>query len=69
MIIKNLAKINMALIDTKSLLNNYQKHSMDFKFEENMRMTEIKKFADDVIPKSKFIFDNYKMDDAKEEGL
>lgn len=33
---------------------------MDFKFEENLRMGEIKQFANEVIPKPRFIFDRYK---------
>jgi hypothetical protein len=50
------------------LLNTYQKHSADFKFEEKVRMGEIKKFAEDVIPKSRFIFDEYKVEGSKLES-
>ena len=46
-------------------MNTYQEHSADFKFEEKLRMSEIKKFADQVIPESRFIFDQYKMEDDK----
>lgn len=42
------------------MLNEYQKNSIDFKFEENLRIDEIKQFASVVIPKPRFIFDNYK---------
>lgn len=70
MILIKIASINMDSLKTKSLLNTYQKHSIDFKFEEKIRMGEIKKFAQDVIPQSRFIFDRYKVDDASEaEGV
>lgn len=58
-ILDKLAQVNIDLLRTKSLLNSFQKHSAEFKFEEKVRMGEIKKFAQDVIPKSKFIFDRY----------
>jgi len=45
MILTKMANINIDLLKTKSLLNTYQKHSVDFKFEEKIRMGEIKKFA------------------------
>jgi hypothetical protein len=45
MILTKMANINVDLLKTKSLLNTYQKHSVDFKFEEKIRMGEIKKFA------------------------
>ena len=61
MIMSKLAHINVDALKTKSLLNTYQKHSADFKFEEKIRMGEIKKFADGVIPESRPIFDRYKM--------
>ena len=41
----------------------YQSHSFDFKFEEKLRMGEIKQFAANVVPKPRFIFDNYKIKD------
>lgn len=52
--------INIDELRTKKMLNTYQQHSIDFKFEENLRMGEIKQFANDVIPKPRFIFDRYK---------
>lgn len=64
MIMTLLSEVNIDQLKTKSLLNTYQKHSADFKFEEQIRMGEIKKFASDVIPQSRFIFDNYKIDQA-----
>ena len=67
MILTKIAHINIDLLKTKSLLNSYQKHSVDFKFEEKIRMGEIKKFAQDVIPQSRFIFDRYPVDSPKEE--
>ena len=64
MILQKLADVNVDLLKTKSLLNTYQKHSADFKFEEKIRMGEIKKFAQDVMPESRFIFDQYKVHDG-----
>ena len=43
------------------MLDNYQEHSIDFKFEETLREGEIKQFASIVMPKPRFIFDNYKV--------
>jgi hypothetical protein len=63
MILEKLAGVDLDLLRVKSLLNTYQSHSADFKFEENIRMGEIKKFASDVMPKSRFIFDRYKVDE------
>lgn len=68
MILVKLANVDIDQLKTKSLLNTYQKHSIDFKFEEKVRMGEIKKFAKDVIPQSRFIFDRYKVDAASEAG-
>ena len=45
MILVKIANIDIDQLKTKSLLNTYQKHSIDFKFEEKIRMGEIKKFA------------------------
>jgi len=59
MILSKLADINLNRLRTKNLLNTYEKHSADFKFEEKIRMGEIKKFAEDVIPTSRFIFNHY----------
>ena len=61
MIMNKISNINVDMLKTKQLLNTYQKHSLDFKFEERIRIGEIKKFARDVIPKSRFIFDRYEI--------
>lgn len=50
MILRKLAQINIDHLRSKKMLNLYQRHSVDFKFEENLRMDEIKKFASNVIP-------------------
>ena len=42
-------------------MHAYQSHSIDFKFEEKLRMGEIKQFAANVVPKPRFLFDNYKV--------
>lgn len=57
MILTKMQDINVDLLKTHNLLNTYQKHSVDFKFEEKVRMGEIKKFAEGVIPESRFLFD------------
>jgi len=61
-ILAKLAEVNLAMLKPRSLLNTYEKHSADFKFEEKIRMGEIKKFAQDVIPQSRFIFNHYQTD-------
>jgi hypothetical protein len=68
LIMKKLPDINIDQLKTHKLLNTYQKHSADFKFEENVRMGEIKKFAEGVIPESRFIFDQYKVQGEKLES-
>jgi hypothetical protein len=37
-ILRKLEKVNLDLLKTKSLLNAFQKHSAEFKFEEKVRM-------------------------------
>ena len=68
MILNKLAEVNIDMLKTHKLLNTYQKHSTDFKFEEKVRMGEIKKFAEGVMPKSRFIFDEYKVEGSKLES-
>ena len=63
MIIAKLENVDLSKLKQRDLLECYQEHSIDFKFEEALREGEIKEFADYVIPKSKFIFDNYKVTD------
>jgi len=69
LVLQSLAGINLDLLKMKSLLNTYQEHSADFKFEEKIRMGEIKKFASTVIPQSRFIFDKYKLEDKQRDTL
>ncbi len=57
---RKMSGINIDELRTKKMLNIYQQHSIDFRFEENLRMGEIKQFANEVIPKARFIFDSYK---------
>ena len=47
------------------LMANYQENSVDFKFEKTIRMDEIRQFAANVVPKPRFIFDNYKVDEVR----
>ncbi len=42
MILRKLTAVNIDELNSKRMLNLYQKHSVDFKFEENLRMDEIK---------------------------
>ena len=42
MLIARLEKINIDLLKTKKMLNIYQQNSIQFKFEEKIRMGEIK---------------------------
>lgn len=67
MIIEKLCDVNLDLLKTKKLLNTYQEHSAEFKFEEKLRMGEIKRFAEGIIPESNFIFDNYKIDSTSQQ--
>lgn len=50
LILKLIADINIDSLNSKQLLNKYQEHSVDFKFEEKIRMGQIKQFAEEVIP-------------------
>ncbi|CDW71658.1 ph domain containing protein [Stylonychia lemnae] len=59
-IVKKMSLINLDQLDSKTLLNIYQKNAIDSKFEQNLRMDEIRQFANEVIPKPRFIFDKYK---------
>lgn len=51
-----LAEINIDLVTPEALLDSYQKYSVDFKFEESMRIEEIQRFAKDVVPEPWFLF-------------
>ena len=44
-IMRKLAEINIDMLDVEKMLNAYQKYSVDDKFEESLRIEEIKKFA------------------------
>jgi len=61
LIIAKLEKVDIDRLQMKALLEHYQEHSVDFKFEETLREGEIKEFAKTVMPKPRFIFDNYKV--------
>ena len=62
-IISKLEKVDVSRLHSKDLLDQYQEHSIDFKFEESLREGEIKAFAQTVTPKARFLFDNYKVQD------
>ena len=47
-IMRKLSEINIDMLDVEKMLNAYQQHSVDDKFEENLRIDEIKKFASGV---------------------
>ena len=59
-ILRKIASVNLDELKAKRMLNLYQRHSFDFKFEENLRLGEIRQFAQEVIPKPRFLFDSYK---------
>jgi hypothetical protein len=61
LIIAKLEKVDLDAVKSRDLLECYQENSIDFKFEESLREGEIKQFADSVMPKANFIFDNYKV--------
>lgn len=44
-IMRKLAEVNLELLNSEKMLNSYHKHSVDYRFEENLRIEEIKKFA------------------------
>lgn len=45
LILKKMMDINIDELKSKRMLNLYQQHSFEFKFEENLRLGEIKQFA------------------------
>jgi hypothetical protein len=42
---KKIVHVNVDELRAKRMLNLYQQHSIDFKFEENLRLGEIRQFA------------------------
>ena len=40
----------------------YELNSIDFQFENKLRMGEIQKFAENAVPQPRFLFDNFKVD-------
>lgn len=64
-ILKKITSVNIDELKAKRMLNLYQQHSFDFKFEENLRLGEIKQFAQGVIPKPRFLFDSYKTTESQ----
>lgn len=65
LIIRKISQINVDELRTKRMLNLFQQHSLDFKFEENLRLGEIRQFAQEVIPKPRFLFDQYKTSESQ----
>ena len=64
-IMKKIVNVNLDELKAKRMLNLYQQHSFDFKFEENLRLGEIRQFAQEVIPKPRFLFDSYKTSESQ----
>ena len=64
LIFKKIVNVNVDELKAKRMLNLYQQHSFDFRFEENLRLGEIRQFAQEVIPKPRFLFDQYKTSDS-----
>ena len=69
LIIRKISTVNVDELKTKRMLNLFQQHSLDFKFEENLRLGEIRQFAQEVIPKPRFLFDQYKTSESQLDGL
>ena len=44
-LMRKLAEVNVGLLNSERMLNSYHKHSVDYRFEENLRVEDIKKFA------------------------
>ena len=61
LIIAKLEKVDVNRLSMNEMLENYKEHSVDYKFEANLREGEIRKFAKDVMPEARFLFDNYKV--------
>ena len=64
-IMRRLTNVDISLLTPARLMANYQKNSVDFKFEKTIRMDEIKQFAANVVPKPRFIFDNYRFEEEQ----
>lgn len=62
-IMRKLSEINIDMLDVEKMLNAYQQHSVDDKFEESLRIEEIKKFASGVSPDSITCFRLYQKRD------
>jgi hypothetical protein len=45
LIFKKIVNVNVDELKAKRMLNLYQQHSFDFRFEENLRLGEIRQFA------------------------
>ena len=56
--------VDISLMTPDRLMAMYQENSVDFKFEKTIRMDEIKQFAANVVPKPRFIFDNYRFNEG-----
>ncbi len=59
-----MSSINILSIQKHDILREYQRITQEYKSEEELRLHEIRQFAEDVVPRSRFIFDNY----AAKEG-
>lgn len=47
-LMRKLSSVNIKLLKSEKMLNAYHKSSLDYRFEENLRIEEIKKFASGV---------------------
>ena len=50
------------MMTPKRLMQAYEQNSIDFQFENKLRMGEIQKFAENAVPQPRFIFDSFKVD-------
>jgi hypothetical protein len=58
-IVSKLKDVDIALLTPKSLMQQYQAHSLDYQFEKTIRMDEIRNFAQNQVPHPRFHFDKF----------
>jgi hypothetical protein len=59
-ILRKLATVNLDELRPRRMLNLFQEHSLEYMYEEKLRLGEIRQFAEEVIPKPRFLFDQYR---------
>lgn len=67
MLLKEMSQINVNLITEKKMLE-YKFDQVEDRLEENMMMDEIKKFANEVVPKQRFLFNRYNIESLNDSA-